>query len=110
MLHQAHFFAPSTQTRISVLALLTGALLTLGAPSQSIAGQPSKDKQAAIEQGISEIRTAIDEKRFFDAEALLDQAAIDGVKDDRLPVLSGDLDLAKGQPAEAYRHFFIVAK
>jgi Flp pilus assembly protein TadD len=43
----------------------------------------------------AEIRRAIDEQRLLDAGRMVDQAMLDGVKDPRLLLLGGDLNLAR---------------
>jgi Flp pilus assembly protein TadD len=50
---------------------------------------------------ISEVRRAIDEQRLLDAGRMLDQATLNGIKDPRLTLLGGDLNLAKGRYAQA---------
>jgi Flp pilus assembly protein TadD len=51
------------------------------------------------------IREAISEMRFMDAERLLDEAAVAGIKDDRLTLLAGELDLNRHQLKPALAAF-----
>lgn len=65
-----------------------------------LAAAPAGAKSSQKEQGLSsaavvEIRRAIDEQRLLDAGRMVDQAMLAGVKDPRLSLLGGDLNLAR---------------
>jgi Flp pilus assembly protein TadD len=65
-----------------------------------MAASPSGAKPPVVAGALSpavaaEIRRAIDEQRLLDAGRLVDQAMLDGVKDPRLSILGGDLNLVR---------------
>lgn len=68
------------------------AVLLAAAPAGAKPSQKERDLTAA---GVVEIRRAIDEQRFLDAGRMVDQAMLAGVKDPRLSLLGGDLNLAR---------------
>jgi Flp pilus assembly protein TadD len=85
------------------LAIVLGADLAPGATAAPAAvTQPAA---AATDAGVAMIREAITEMRFMDAERLLDQAAVAGVKDDRMTLLAGELDLNRHQLKPALAAF-----
>ena len=87
------------------------ALLAAASPSQAgflgLGHKPAAPITAAgvTDAQIALIQRALDEQRYVDAAALLDQASTAGVKDARLTLLGGDLDLARGRTDEALAVF-----
>jgi len=83
-------------------------LMTSGPLASSAAATtppPAIPSSTATDTGISMIREAISEMRFIDAERLLDQAAVAGLKDDRLTLLAGELELNRHQLKPALAAF-----
>ena len=85
-------------------ALVVGVALATSATAAppSAAASPAS---AATDRGVAMIRDAIAEMRFIDAERLLDQAAVAGVKDDRMTLLAGELELNRHQLKPALAAF-----
>jgi Flp pilus assembly protein TadD len=69
------------------LTLLTCGFATAKSPEQG----------ALTPAGVAEIKRAIAEQRLLDAGRMIDQAMLGGVKDARLSLLGGDLNLARGR-------------
>jgi Flp pilus assembly protein TadD len=76
-------------SRIAVFAF-AAALAVAGTAGAKSAKAPAFTPAAA-----AEIRRAIDEQRLLDAGRMIDQAMLNGVKDPRLALLGGDLNLAR---------------
>ena len=76
--------------RYAALALA----LVLAAAAPAAAKSPPKEPGLTA-AAVSEIRRAIDEQRLLDAGRMVDQAMLAGVKDPRLSLLGGDLNLAR---------------
>lgn len=95
----------STSTGLALAALIACAPLA-GASAMGLkaSAPPNADR------GVEEIRQALAEQRYVDAERLLDQAAIAGVTDPRLTVQSGELDLHRGAYKDALDSFERAAK
>jgi Flp pilus assembly protein TadD len=95
-----------------VLALvLAGAALAAGlsaAPTGAAFAKDSKAKQAKQllnDQTVADIERAIDEKRFLDANSMIDTAVISGSKDPRLGLLAARVDLGRGRYDRALEEF-----
>lgn len=73
-------------------SLALAAVLLAAAPAASKA--PQKE-QGLTSAAVAEMRRAIDEQRLLDAGRMVDQAMLAGVKDPRLSLLGGDLNLAR---------------
>ncbi|WP_374575605.1 hypothetical protein [Phenylobacterium sp.] len=75
-----------------------GALLLVltlaAAPQWAAARAPAPDM---AERAVVEIRRAINEERLLDAARMLDEASLGGMKDPRLNLLGGELNLARGR-------------
>lgn len=95
--------APLSAAALATALMLTSALV----PSAARAAPPAatQPSAAATEAGVAMIRDAIEEMRFIDAERLLDQAAVAGVKDDRMTLLAGELELNRHQLKPALAAF-----
>ena len=72
-------------------SLVLAAVLLAAGP----AAAKSSGEGALTAAGVTEIRRAIDEQRLLDAGRMIDQAMLAGVKDPRLSVLGGDLNLSR---------------
>lgn len=71
------------------------ALAAVVATTGPAASAPKANSPALMAPVAAEIRRAIEEQRFLDAGRMIDQAMLDGVKDPRLALLGGDLNLAQ---------------
>lgn len=60
---------------------------------------------AIADARVADISRALDERRLVDAGRMLDQALLAGVQDARLDLLTGELQLARGRPADALETF-----
>jgi len=77
-------------TRCASLAM--AAILLAATPA---AAKSSAPEGALAPAAAAEIRRAIDEQRLLDAGRMIDQAMLEGVKDPRLALLGGDLNLSR---------------
>lgn len=77
-------------TRCASLAL--AAVLLAASPA---AAKPASGEGVLTAAAVGEIRRAIDEQRLLDAGRMIDQAMLGGVKDPRLSLLGGDLNLVR---------------
>jgi Flp pilus assembly protein TadD len=84
--------------------------LGAGASQASIFHHDPKAEATATDAGIAEIDLALSERRLVDAGRLLEQAALAGVKDPRLTLLNGQLDLIGGHYADARTEFQVAEK
>jgi Flp pilus assembly protein TadD len=75
---------------ILLLAAPADAAFLSGRSSAAPTGKPAEATVAAVQQ-------ALDEQRLLDADRMLTEAAISGLKDARLSVLDGELDLMRGR-------------
>ena len=82
-----------------------GLVLALLIAPAALAAPATPPSAASTDAGVAMIRDAISEMRFIDAERLLDEAAVAGVKDDRLTVLAGELELNRHQLKPALAAF-----
>jgi Flp pilus assembly protein TadD len=73
-------------------------------------GNGVSSAKLARDGAIAEIRQAIDEQRFVDAAAEIDQATIAGIDDPRLALLTGELSLARARFNDALTSFKSVDK
>jgi len=78
--------------RLSHVGLALVALLLTAAPAAAKTPSAGGVLTSAV---AAEIRRAIDEQRLLDAGRMVDQAMVDGVRDPRLLILGGDLNLAR---------------
>lgn len=62
-------------------------------------------QSAALDEAADQIDQALDEQRYVDAARLLDVAALSGATAPRFQLLAGELNLARGQFAEALASF-----
>ena len=103
------------------VASLALALAAMSAPAPSLAFNPfahlggkphaatPAPSAAASNDAVSEIREALDERRFVDADDLLGKAELAGVKTPELTCLRGELFLARGNFTGALEIFRTVA-
>ncbi|MDP3852247.1 tetratricopeptide repeat protein [Phenylobacterium sp.] len=80
--------------------LLTAvAVLTMAASASNagILSRAAKPAPTVSDAAVAEIQRAIDEQRLLDAGRYLDETQLAGVKDARLLMLGGDLNLARGR-------------
>jgi len=112
---------PMDARRTLALALAGAALATtLGAarahadprtaaldatPAKAALAKEPKVKNALTEQVAADVERAIDEKRFIDAGAMIQMAALSGSNDPRLGLLSAKLEFGRGRYAEALDQF-----
>jgi Flp pilus assembly protein TadD len=89
-----------------VAALTVGALPASGAAP----GRSTPPSAAATEAGVAAVQQAIDEQRYIDAGQMLDEALLAGVKDPRLLLLGGELNLSRGRFSEALAAFRSAGK
>ncbi len=84
-------------------ALLAAVFLiatpAVSAPSAAPAAKP------ASESTIAEIQRAMDEQRYVDAAAGINQAVVSGADDPRLTLLTGELSLARSRSGDALASF-----
>jgi Flp pilus assembly protein TadD len=86
--------------RVVISICLALSFAATGAEAGLLSRAP-KAAPVVSDAAISEVRRAIDEQRLLDAGRMLDEAALNGIKDPRLTLLGGDLNLAKGRYAQA---------
>lgn len=84
-----------------------GLVVALGlAPLATPAlARESRSDRILTPAAAGDIEHAIDERRFIDAGTMLDTAMLSGVKDPRLILLSGKLDLARSRYDQALTEF-----
>jgi len=102
--------SPSPAARVRMLLALIAvlALPAAAGPAQAGLFGHAKPKAAAspdADKALAEIQRALDEERYLDAGRLLDQALLAGVKDTRLTVMAGEIELARGRNADALAAF-----
>jgi Flp pilus assembly protein TadD len=81
---------------------ITVATLASATWSPAVAAPPNP---AVADARVADINRALDERRLVDAGRMLDQALLAGVQDARLDLLTGELQLARGRPADALETF-----
>jgi Flp pilus assembly protein TadD len=87
------------------LVVAFAAILALSSPPAASAAR-APAPAAVSSATIAQIRQAIDEQRLVDAARLLDAALLNGARDPRLSLLSGDISLARsnyGLALSSYR-------
>ena len=90
------------------VALALATALAGTAPAQAALFQHKQAPTASTkvsDAAIANIQRALDEQRYLDAGHLLDQVVIAGGDDPRITLLIGDLQLARGQYADALASF-----
>lgn len=83
--------------RMFLLAAVAVLSLTASTSNAGILSRAGKPAPTVSDAAVAEIQRAIDEQRLLDAGRYLDEAQLAGVKDARLLVLGGDLNLARGR-------------
>ena len=78
----------------TVIAVFAAVALALSCAPPALAARSSVPAAVSAET-VSQIRQAIDEQRLVDAARLLDAALLNGARDPRLSLLSGDISLAR---------------
>jgi Flp pilus assembly protein TadD len=94
--------------RRGLALVLAGAALAAAlsaAPTGAALAKENKAKQALNDQTVADIQRAIDEKRFLDANAMIDMAVLAGSKDPRLGLLLAKSDLGRGRYDQALGEF-----
>ena len=87
-------------------ALILAALLAAPAHAGIFSRDKKQDaKTPSADAVATAVQKAIVEQRLVDAERLLTQAALAGLKDARLSVLEGDVDLARGRWSDGLEAF-----
>ncbi len=89
--------SPHTTRFVAAMLGLALSFAPLARAGAQAGPAPHGPSAAATDAGVAMIRDAISEMRFMDAERLLDEAAVSGVKDDRVTLLAGELELARHQ-------------
>jgi Flp pilus assembly protein TadD len=93
-------------TKTSLTAILAGALLATALGGVALAKDKGpKPKEIALEQSMTDIQSAIDEKRYLDAGSMIDMTVLAGSKDPRLGLLDAKLNLARGRYDQALELF-----
>lgn len=109
-----HIRRPGLARGLAASGLAAMAVLAMGltAATPSQAGlfghtQASKSKgpPTVTDAQLAQIQRALDEERYLDAGRMLDGLALAEVKDPRLTLLQGDLDLARGHFEDALASF-----
>jgi Flp pilus assembly protein TadD len=87
--------------RASTACILAG-LLALSTPASAsiFGGRPAAAAKSA-DEAVTLVQQALDERRLLDADRLLTQASLAGLKDSRLPILDGELSILRGHPSDA---------
>lgn len=83
--------------RMFLLAAVAVLSLTASVSNAGILSRAAKPAPTVSDAAVAEIQRAIDEQRLLDAGRYLDETQLAGVKDARLLVLGGDLNLARGR-------------
>jgi Flp pilus assembly protein TadD len=92
----------------SLILLFAGALAitSVSAEAKPLFGRAAASPSGVVSEAkIAEVKRAIDEQRLLDAGRLLDEQTIAGVKDPRLALLGGDLNLARKRYAAALSNY-----
>ncbi len=100
----------SIQSRIVAAAVISALVAATATPSAAFSlwrkhAAASNKAIVVKESDLAEVQRAIDEQRYVDAGRMLDQAAVVGLSDPRLTLLSGELNLAKGRYDDALASF-----
>lgn len=91
---------------LAVCAVALISLACAASPARaSFLGGHAKPRATLAESDVSLVQRAIDEQRFIDAGRMLDQAALAGLRDSRLTLLTAELSLARGQAETALAQF-----
>jgi Flp pilus assembly protein TadD len=85
----------------SAILAAAGLALACATAADARPKPPAPMNDAAIQA----IQAAIDEERYVDASGMLVQAMLSGTNDPRLVFLSGELDLKRGNMADAAQEF-----
>ena len=100
-----------TRTRMRGSALLIALALLAGLHGGAEAAPPRQSSKIADTAQIAAlVQQALDERRDRDAGSLLEQAAMNGTRDPRLDLLSGELSLRRARPAAALSDFRLAAR
>jgi len=90
--------------RRPLVAAFAAAALALSCAPQALAARGPAPAVASAET-IAQIRQAVDEQRLVDAARLLDAALLNGARDPRLSLLSGDISLARSNYSLAFSSY-----
>jgi Flp pilus assembly protein TadD len=99
---------PMNARKTMTLALAAAALAgVLGsAPGAALAKETkAQAKQVLTDKNVADIESAIEEKRFIEAGAMIDMVVLSGSKDPRMPLLAAKLDLSRGRYDQALDKF-----
>ncbi|MBA4010524.1 MAG: hypothetical protein C0481_01535 [Phenylobacterium sp.] len=87
------------------VTLLIFAAIAATPAQAGIFGRDDKASPQVSAAAVAEIQRAMDEQRLIDAGRMLDSAQVAGVRDPRLEVLGGDLNLRRGRLNAAYASY-----
>ena len=93
------FFKLAARGVLAAAALFVLPAVAAEAASSSAAAKPASDA------AIAEIRKALNEERYVDAAAQINELAIAGIDDPRLTLAAGELNLARGRYEDALAGF-----
>jgi Flp pilus assembly protein TadD len=92
--------------RALVLVFAAAALLSGTAHAGIFShGKKTVAKGASADVYVTQVQQAMGEQRYLDAERMLAQAAVAGMRDARLTVLEGEVDMARGRWEDALNAF-----
>lgn len=98
-------------TSLRARAVFAAFALSVLATAPAQAGIFSHGKKPAAAKGVNadalvaQVRQAVAEERYYDAERLITEGVVAGAKDARLTVLEGDVDMARGRWGDALEAF-----
>lgn len=89
--------------RASTAACAVAGLLALSTPASAafLGRHPPAAAARSADGAVALIQQALDERRLLDADRLLTQASLSGLKDSRLAVLDGELSILRGRYSDA---------
>lgn len=88
-------------TKASTAGLIAALLVFSTPASASILGGGRAAASTSDDAAVALVQQALDERRFLDADRMLSQAAVAGLKDPRLSLLDGELSIQRGRYADA---------
>ena len=95
------------------LVLATALAIALVGPTSEAVSRPLRNtpqSPTSVDSLLLKVQQAIEEQRYVDASHLLANAKMDGVTDPRLPLASGNLNLAQGRFSNALEAFRLAQR
>jgi Flp pilus assembly protein TadD len=93
-----------------LFALLAAAALSAQPAGAGVLAARPQPSAIATEAGIAAVQQALDEQRYVDAGQMLDEALLAGIKEPRLVLLGGELNLGRGRFGQALSAFKTAEK